>query len=153
MSPCHPVTLSPCHPRRAFTYIELLALLAVAAILLSIFLPYSESLQEKDRRLRCEENLRQLRDALQDYARDNDKGLTLPDYPRVKYDPAANRCGYAAFTGPDSADPFAAPVASSDVTASLWLLVREEYVKDLGVFVCPSSGGTPDHLTDARDRP
>jgi type II secretory pathway pseudopilin PulG len=138
--------------RGAFTYIELLAMLAVAAILVAIFVPYSASLQEKDRRLRCEENLRELRDALQQYARDADMGLTLPNYPRVAYDPKTNRNGYTAFTGSDAANPFAAPVKPNDVTASLWLLVRGGYVKDLSVFVCPSSGGVPDRLTDARGR-
>ncbi|HUB26479.1 MAG TPA: type II secretion system protein [Tepidisphaeraceae bacterium] len=146
MSPCHPP------PRRAFTYIELLAMLAIAGILLAIFLPYTQSLNEKARRLRCEDNLMRLRDALQDYARDNDRGLAMPNYPRVTYDAAVNRDGYSAFTGPDASDPFSAPVRPSDVTASLWLLVRGGYVTDLSVFVCPSSNDRPDHLTDAIGR-
>jgi prepilin-type processing-associated H-X9-DG protein len=157
MSPCHLVALSPLHPphpqpRRAFTYIELLAMLAIAAILLAIFLPYAQSLNEKDRRLRCQDNLMRLRDALQDYARDNDRGFLVPNYPRVTYDPAINRDGYSAFTGPDAANPFAAPVAPSDVTASLWLLVRGGYISDLSVFICPSSNGRADHLTNAIGR-
>jgi type II secretory pathway pseudopilin PulG len=134
-------------PSRGFTYIELLALLGVAAILLSIFIPYLMSAREKDRRLRCEDNLRQLRDALQHYAHDNRN-----DYPRVRYDPAVNPNGYTAFTGVDAANPLAAPVASSDVTASLWLLVRGGYVKDLSTFICPSASSIPDQLTDSMGR-
>lgn len=139
--------MTPPRSFRGFTYIELLALLGVAAILLSIFIPYLLSAREKDRRVQCEDNLRQLRDALQHYARDNHN-----DYPRVRYDPAANPNGYAAFTGPDAANPFAAPVAPSDVTASLWLLVRGGYVRDLSIFVCPSASSQPDSLTDATGR-
>lgn len=139
--------------RRAFTYIEFLAILAIVGILLAIFVPYTQWLNERDRRLVCEDNLRQLRDALQDYARDNDRGSEVPDYPRVTYDAAVNRDGYTAFTGPDAADPFSAPVAPSDVTASLWLLVRGRYVTDLNVFICPSTRGRADRLTDGRGRP
>jgi type II secretory pathway pseudopilin PulG len=130
--------------RRAFTYIELTALLAIAGILLAILVPYVASEREKDRQTRCEANLRILRNALQQYADDNHH-----DFPRVRFDPAANPNGYTAFTGPFAANPFAAPVQANDVTASLWLLVRKGYVTDLRVFVCPSSRETPDKLTNA----
>ena len=113
------------------------------------------------------DNLRRLRQALQDYAGTDS---IYHSYPRVVYDPEINRCGYTAFTGPDADDPFliaqpnapttrpaTAPaverVQPSDVTASLWLLVREQYITDLSVFVCPSSSATPDSLTDAWGHP
>jgi prepilin-type processing-associated H-X9-DG protein len=135
--------------RSAFTYIELLALLGIGVILLSIFIPYLTNVREQSRQTKCADNLRQLRDALENYALD----VGNHDYPRVTYDPVIRPCGYAAFTGADAADPFSVTVAPSDVTASLWLLVRTGYVSDLSVFICPSSGDRADRLTDAIGRP
>jgi type II secretory pathway pseudopilin PulG len=127
----------------AFTYIELLAMLAIVGILLSIFIPYGTTVREQERQLRCQDNLRRLRDALLGYAHDNHN-----DYPRTTYDPAVNPNGYTAYTGAYAANPFSIAVGPSDVTASLWLLVRAGYVKDLSVFVCPSSSQKPDSLND-----
>ncbi|HTW94557.1 MAG TPA: type II secretion system protein [Tepidisphaeraceae bacterium] len=149
--------------KRGFTWIELLAVIAIVAILLAIFVPYISALRENANRSLCADHLRQLRTALQDYAQDNENL-----YPRTIYDPALDRCGYTAFTGVYAANPFQ-PVPStrpttrgttaaaslpaffppgsvqpSDVTASLWLLVRGGYVTDLKLFLCPSAGGVPD---------
>jgi prepilin-type processing-associated H-X9-DG protein len=134
--------------RRAYTSLELLAILGIGVILLAIFVPFSASLIEGNRRVRCEDNLLQLRDALQAYANVNHN-----DFPRTLYDPVVNRDGYTAFTGADAANPFSVSVGPSDVTASLWLLVRGGYVTNLSIFVCPSSREYPDRLTDPIGRP
>ena len=110
--------------------------------------PFSASLIEANRRVRCADNLWQIRDALQAYAKDNHN-----DYPRTLYDPVVNRDGYTAYTGADASDPFSVSVGPSDVTASLWLLVRGGYVTNLSLFVCPSSGQHADRMTDAVGRP
>jgi prepilin-type processing-associated H-X9-DG protein len=152
-----------------FTLVELLVLVGLLIILLSIFIPYLLSLQESSRRTRCQQNLMRLRDALSQYAADNNQV-----YPRVVYDVAGNPNGYVAFTGPDAADPFAAQVPSpatqtaepaepatrpatrpatvpaggvapNDVTASLWLLVRLDLARPED-FVCPSGRARPDAL-------
>jgi type II secretory pathway pseudopilin PulG len=135
------------HRRRAFTYVELLALLAIGAILLSIFIPYVSLVREQGRQSDCADNLRRIRNALSAYANDNHH-----DYPRTRYDPAVDPDGYAAYTGTWAANPFSIAVGPSDVTASLWLLVRDGYIKptDLSVFVCPSSRQTPDSLFDSQ---
>jgi hypothetical protein len=110
--------------RRAFTYIELLAMLAIL------------------------DNLLLLRNALDAYAGDNHH-----DFPRTTYDPALNANGYTAFTGPYAGNPFSVAVGPNDATASLWLLVRKGYVKDLSIFVCPSSRQTPDSLVGVMGEP
>jgi len=135
--------------RQAFTYIELLALLAILVILLSIFAPYLISVREIASQVKCAENLLQIRNALQDYARD---AHNHNDYPRTPYDPVIRSAGYTAFTGADAADPSSIVVAPSDVTASLWLLVRGGYITNLNVFVCPSTSDRADRLTDAAGR-
>ena len=49
-------------------------------------------------------------------------------------------------------------MAANDATASLWLLVRGGYIKPQysppsAVFICPSSGDTPDPICDAQGNP
>lgn len=135
---------------RGFSFIELLVVLAIGVILVSILWPYVNSVRESSRRIRCQENLRELQLALTSYAKDNGN-----NFPRVRYDKANNPNGFVAYTGADAADPFAADsaVRPNDVTASLWLLVREGYVKSPAVFICPSAGGRADPLTDAGGKP
>jgi len=130
--------------RPAFTYIEFLALMAIAGILLAIFIPYVGAEREMHRQTLCEDNLLQIRNALQEYADANHH-----DYPRVRYDPAGNPNGYTAFTGPFATNPFALPVQPNDVTASLWLLVRDGNITDLRVFICPSSRERADSMVNA----
>jgi prepilin-type processing-associated H-X9-DG protein/prepilin-type N-terminal cleavage/methylation domain-containing protein len=126
--------------RRAFSLIELLVILAILAILVSIFVPVLLRSRESDRRVRCVDNLRAIQVALASYATANGKNL-----PRVVYEPSRSATGYVAYTGADSPDPFArgSKVRPNDVTASLWLLVRTGLVP-AGRFVCPSSGGSVD---------
>jgi type II secretory pathway pseudopilin PulG len=133
----------------AFTAIELLVAIFVLVVLASILIPYLTMLREADRRTRCEANLQQLRDALHHYAAANKF-----QYPRVVYDAAKRPNSYTCFTGPDASNPFSAgsAVKANDVTASLWLLVRDGLVRDTSVFVCPSSDGSQDPLTDASGR-
>ena len=134
---------------RGFTAVELLAVLGILVLLLSIFIPYLLALRETNHRTTCADRLRQIRTALQTYADQNDENL-----PRVRYDEANNPVGYAAFTGPDSPDPFApdSAVQPNDVTASLWLLVRGGIIRDTGLFVCPSTSDRADRIADRAGR-
>jgi prepilin-type processing-associated H-X9-DG protein len=127
--------------------IELLVALGILVILLAIFIPYLLSVRERSNRTTCADKLRQIRDALQAYALVNDH-----NFPSVRYDPAAG--GYAAYSGADEPDPFAptSTVRPNDVTASLWLLVRERLIADTIVFVCPSTNDYRDRISDAAGR-
>ena len=131
--------------RRGFSLVELLVLLAILVILLSILVPFLLRSRETERRVRCTDNLRAIQNALKTYATANGNNL-----PRVTYEPGRNPTGYVAFTGAESTDPFArgSTVRANDVTASLWLLVREGLVPP-SRFVCPSSDATPDPLAQA----
>ena len=126
--------------RRAFSLIELLVLLAILAILVSIFIPVLLRSRERDRRVRCVDNLRAIQQALSSYATANGKNL-----PRVVYEPSRSATGYVAYTGAASPDGFArgSQVRPNDVTASLWLLVRGGLAAPAR-FVCPSSGAQVD---------
>jgi type II secretory pathway pseudopilin PulG len=144
---------SPRTQPRGFTFLETLVLIGILLVLLSIFIPYLLSIRESNRRLECADHLKQILRALQSYSHDNN-GV----YPKGVYDRELRPDGYTAFTGADDPDPFIDPggpgsVRRSDVSASLWLLVRGKYVKDPAVFVCPSSDDDADSITDESAQP
>jgi prepilin-type N-terminal cleavage/methylation domain-containing protein/prepilin-type processing-associated H-X9-DG protein len=142
--------------RRGFTLLELMVAIGIGLILLSIFVPYALSWRESNRRTRCADNLRQLQSALWSYAAERGRiSAAESHFPRTRYDAERMPDGYTAYTGSDDANPFAdnSGVKPNDVTASLWLLVREGYVPDPVVFVCPSSTDSRDLLSDAQGRP
>ena len=139
---------------RAFTMIELLVGLGVVGIIAATAVPAAISAREAERRTRCMDNLRKIGLALSQYGMDNGYAL-----PRVKYGPSASET-YTAFTGPDASSAFepSSKVAPNDVTASLWLLIRGNYISSeftpaSKVFICPSSHDMPDAITDARGTP
>ncbi len=141
--------------RRGFTLVEFMVLLGIVVILIAIFVPYAADVRESSNRQRCQENLRKIGIALSNYASDNHGIL-----PRVVYDEKNNPNGYTSFTGPDSGNPFGndGKVSANDVTASLWLLVRQRYIPAdytpaSSVFVCPSSWAKVDPLVDAAGNP
>jgi prepilin-type N-terminal cleavage/methylation domain-containing protein len=140
---------------RGFTLIEVLVVVGILVVLLAIFIPYAASIIENNDRVRCADNLRKIGLALSHYATDN-RGL----FPRVRYDFEHSPHGYTAFTGPDAADPFAegTSVAPNDVTASLWLLVRDGYISSsyspvTSVFICPSARDYADPMLDDHGQP
>ena len=136
------------HHRRGFTFTELLVLVGILLVLVSIFVPYGLKLRESDHRMACMDNLKRIGTSMRDYANANHSA-----FPCARAQ--GKHAGYTAFTGPFAADPFAADseVAANDVSASLWLLVREGYLPSPAVFICPSTADSPDPLTDARGNP
>jgi prepilin-type N-terminal cleavage/methylation domain-containing protein/prepilin-type processing-associated H-X9-DG protein len=63
------------HPRRGFSLVELLAVVAVIGVLLGLMLPAVQAARESTRRLQCQHNLRQIGLALQCYAEPNKQCL------------------------------------------------------------------------------
>ena len=130
--------------RSAFTLFELLIAIAIIGLILASVIPFIMDKWELSRRLQCAQNLYIIRDAMNAYAKDHGS------FPRVRYDDFKNPNGWTAYTGADDPNPFATStkVQPNDVTASLWLLVREAYISDTSVFICPSSSDWQDHLYD-----
>src|SRR5258705_798080 len=84
--------------KRGFTLVELLVVIAIIALLIAILLPALNKAKETANRVKCSSNLRQIFQAMQNYALDNrDK------YPRIRYEPGAVP---HAFTGAGQHDPF-----------------------------------------------
>ena len=136
----------------AFTLLELMVALGILVILVGIIVPKVSRLREVEQRVCCRDNLRRIGLALSAYGEENRGEL-----PRVIYDQAHAPRSFTAFTGADALSPFTkdSAVAANDVTASLWLLIRGGYIKEpvSAVFICPSSGGTPDPMLDAHGSP
>ena len=118
-------------PRRGFTLKELLVVLLLAAGAAAAAAPTAEALRERDRRIRCAGNLRQIGQAIQMYANEN-KG----NYPRTRYD-IRTVTKVAAFTNWQAADPFGEDgPRPNDVTAALFLLLRTQDIPP-DAFLCP----------------
>jgi prepilin-type processing-associated H-X9-DG protein len=134
--------------RHAFSLVELLVVTGICAILFAIFLPYLSKVRESERRVRCAENLGAILQGLHNYANANNHM-----FPRVTYDAEHNPNGYTAFTGAAAPDPFARGtlVSPNDVTASLFLLVRDGLVP-ASRFVCPSSSNSVDPMRAGAER-
>jgi prepilin-type N-terminal cleavage/methylation domain-containing protein len=131
---------------KGFTLIEFLVAIGIIAILIAILLPYIEMKREDARRTDCADHLRQISAALQEYGKSNEANFLRP-LPESFYDAVHKPQGYTAFTGPDGG------VKPNDITASLWLLARGNYVKDLSTFICPSTDDEPDEIAAANGKP
>jgi prepilin-type N-terminal cleavage/methylation domain-containing protein/prepilin-type processing-associated H-X9-DG protein len=99
--------------RRAFTLIELLVVIAIIAILAALLFPVFAQAREKARQTSCLSNLKQLGTAMVMYSQDYDEL-----FPPV--------------IGREASDRFYFEMS--------WMSLIQPYVKNLGVFIDPSSG-------------
>jgi len=104
---------------RAFTLIELLVVIAIIAILAAILFPVFAQAREKARQTSCISNMKQIGTAALMYAQDYDERL-----PRNWY----GDLGMEATTAiGDALDRYK------------WMDAIQPYVKNTGIFVCPSA--------------
>jgi len=100
--------------KKGFTLIELLVVIAIIAILAAMLLPALARAREQARRGVCISNLKQIGLGVHMYAQDYDE--SFPTYPG---------------TDPDNW-----------LTGQCLGLLIPKYIKDTGIFVCPSSSDT-----------
>lgn len=131
--------------RRAFTLLELLAVLFIIAIVTAVLLPTTTRTRRGHSNLvRCGSNLRQIGQAILLYSNEN-KG----NYPRVTYAPGLgpvfsdDASNGAVPRSPFGADGLPGLVAANDIPAAMFLLIRTQDVTP-EVFVCPSSNAEKD---------
>ena len=152
--------------RKGFTLVELLVVIGIIALLISILLPSLNRAREAANQIKCASNMRQIGQAMRQYAIDDIRGGA---YPRTEYEPAAAAAlvlrigtgleagGFNEVTAGNVGGTIAAgnvdsdmfkevsgtdytPLAN-DVTGAMWHLLRESDLP-AEVFLCPSSNAT-----------
>jgi prepilin-type N-terminal cleavage/methylation domain-containing protein/prepilin-type processing-associated H-X9-DG protein len=131
--------------RKAFTLLEILAVIFIIAIVTAVLLPTITGTRRNGaERVRCGSNMRQIGQAIQLYANEN-KGA----YPRTFYVVSGSLTfSNDASDGAAPRDPFGekglpGKVGDNDVTAAIFLLIRTQDITP-EVFVCPNSDGEKD---------
>lgn len=117
---------------RAFTLIELLVVIAIIAILAAILFPVFAQAREAARKSSCQSNFKQLATGFAMYATDFDGNMV----------PAATLVGtdYQFPNGCVIGTPGCGGYASgSQMCCSLWGHSVYPYIKNVGVFSCPSN--------------
>ena len=105
--------------RSGFTLIELLVVIAIIAILAAILFPVFARAREKARQTTCLSNMKNQALAIQMYAQDYDELLVW--FANVG-------------ASPDGAYP-------GELTTYWWPLILQPYIKNEGIFTCPSQPG------------
>ncbi len=126
-------------PTQGFTLIELLVVIAIIAILAAILFPVFAQARAKARQTACLSNMKQLGTGLMMYVQDYDE--TLPGN-----DPSS---GFAAGINQDLG--WNGPIrAGVPATYRNWARDVQPYIKNFGIYKCPSSlprtsfgGGNP----------
>jgi prepilin-type N-terminal cleavage/methylation domain-containing protein/prepilin-type processing-associated H-X9-DG protein len=117
--------------RRAFTLIELLVVIAIIAILAAILFPVFARAREAARQTQCRSNLKQIATASMMYKQDYDEQMMR------SHQPVAGN-----FPMPDG----------SIAPNVLWHHLLNPYVKNYGLFNCPSNRQTPTYNGQYVDR-
>src|SRR5438552_3088476 len=114
-------------PRRAFTLVELLTVIAIVALLAALVFPVFSRARESARATTCLSNLKQIGMGVHLYLQDYDE-----TYPMNRFPDAIH-----AMTGCTSpATNY--PADGLHGTSVNWKRAIEPYIKNLAVYQCPS---------------
>ena len=102
------VTMKAPRWRKGFTLIELLVVIAIIAILAAILFPVFARARENARKANCQSNLKQMATAAMQYAQDYDETMIRTN------------------------------IKAADGTYRGWVWLLQPYVKNTGIFTCPS---------------
>ncbi len=114
-----------------FTLIELLVVIAIIAILAAILFPVFAQARAKARQTACLSNLKQIGTGLTMYAQDYEETLPGND---------TNAEGFGLTKG------FLEPQGTAQYTKRNWAREVQPYIRNLGVYICPSTIPRSDYL-------
>jgi prepilin-type N-terminal cleavage/methylation domain-containing protein len=115
----------------AFTLIELLVVIAIIALLMAILMPSLRIAREQARSINCRSNVRTLTLAWLMYKDDNDSKLVNAQTPGGSYD--ENTLAPWVLMPPNTGDSSLEEKKEYIKKGVMW-----PYVKDIGVYRCPS---------------
>ena len=130
----------------AFTFIELLMVIAILAILAAILFPAFARARENARKASCQSNLKQIGLGTAQYSQDYDEKL----YPHRFNATTGKNPLLTANGGPGPDAGITESAADKGAPSKIfWISLLQPYVKSYQVFVCPSNpngwtGGGPD---------
>ena len=123
--------------RRGFTLIELLVVIAIIAILAAILFPVFAQAREKARGIACMSNLKQMGTSSMMYIQDYDE-----TYPQGV---AMANAGPAWYVGLNTMSPngwraaYQAGTTRFEAAAATWGEALQPYIKNYGMYICPSA--------------
>lgn len=112
--------------RRGFTLIELLVVIAIIAILAAILFPVFAKARESARAAQCQSNLKQIGIAIRMYGEDYDGKMVQAEQTQGGFTPTLH-----------------ATNVIHGANVACYRCLVEPYVKNAGIFQCPSSGSRP----------
>lgn len=118
--------------RRGFTLIELLVVIAIIAILAAILFPVFAQAREAARKASCQSNFKQLANAFVMYTADNDGNMV----PAATLVPGSYAFPNGCVIGSAGCGGYA---SGGQMCCSLWGHSIYPYVKNTGVYSCPSN--------------
>ncbi len=125
--------------RRGFTLIELLVVIAIIAILAAILFPVFIQAKERGRQATCCSNLKQISQAMFNYC-DDHNGLLPVSQRRQMINAGWPAAGVVEWTGSRWSAYSTAPAPCNVKEGSLY---RGGYLRNVGVFNCPSDRDSP----------
>jgi len=143
---------------KGFTLVELLVVIGIIALLISILLPSLNKARETANRVKCASNLRQIGQAILLYTNDNHSSYPITFFSSGQSPLVPDLNGWASEINDGieggagqinttTPSPFQSFGTTGDginnVSQALYLLLNTEDIT-AAVFVCPSSGATPD---------
>lgn len=126
--------------RAGGTLLDVVVVIAIVGVLVSLSVPMLLAARDRSDRYRCSEHLRQIGQAVRNYAHDYGRlPCTRPSRGPVVI-PDVTNSGFAAADpfGPDGPRP-------NNVPAVLFLLLRTGQLKP-DALICPATDGSPDHF-------
>jgi prepilin-type N-terminal cleavage/methylation domain-containing protein len=131
--------------KRGFTLIELLVVIAIIAILAAILFPVFVQAKERARQAKCCSNLKQLTQAMFNYADDHDGFLPISSRRHIwQYALPVNTIRAVEWTGTQWTAYGSAPFAIDPKQGSLY---RGGYARTIGVFNCPTDQDIPSWIS------
>jgi prepilin-type N-terminal cleavage/methylation domain-containing protein len=133
-------------PKRGFTLIEVLVVIAIIALLIGILLPALSMARAEGQKAKCLANLRALGQAFATYSDDNEKNLTGPVVPKAECDWLYD--GEYEYGGKTGLTVWSDIDFQAEVRPLNRFVFGDTRSSDFSMYRCPTDRGVPDAPVD-----